>query len=412
MRQINAQAPHYQPYKPLSTFINHSMNFETIAIRTQTDRTQHREHSTPIFPTSSFVFDDAEQMRALFADEQEGNIYSRFTNPSVREFEEKMALLEGVEDAVATATGMAAVFASFLAFLKSGDHLLASKAVFGSSYTIITQYLPKWGISFDWLPTDTAQWQALVRPNTKMLFLETPSNPGLDVIDLAFTGQFCKRNSLIFNIDNCFATPYLQQPARFGADLISHSATKWIDGQGRVLGGVVAGSKAMIAEVKKLCRSTGPSLSPFNAWVLSKSLETLAVRMDRHCENALLLAQFLEQNGQVARVIYPFLDSHPMSAVAKQQMKKGGGIVAFEINGGLEQGRRFLNSVKLCSLSANLGDTRSIVTHPASTTHAKLTEQARQDVGITNSLVRVSVGLEHIDDIVADIDNALKMSGL
>jgi len=388
------------------------MNFETIAIRTQTDRTQHREHSTPIFPTSSFVFDDAEQMRALFADEQEGNIYSRFTNPSVREFEEKMALLEGVEDAVATATGMAAVFASFLAFLKSGDHLLASKAVFGSSYTIITQYLPKWGISFDWLPTDTAQWQALVRPNTKMLFLETPSNPGLDVIDLAFTGQFCKRNSLIFNIDNCFATPYLQQPARFGADLISHSATKWIDGQGRVLGGVVAGSKAMIAEVKKLCRSTGPSLSPFNAWVLSKSLETLAVRMDRHCENALLLAQFLEQNGQVARVIYPFLDSHPMSAVAKQQMKKGGGIVAFEINGGLEQGRRFLNSVKLCSLSANLGDTRSIVTHPASTTHAKLTEQARQDVGITNSLVRVSVGLEHIDDIVADIDNALKMSGL
>jgi O-succinylhomoserine sulfhydrylase len=388
------------------------MNFETIAIRTQTDRTQHREHSTPIFPTSSFVFEDAEQMRALFADEQEGNIYSRFTNPSVREFEEKMALLEGVEDAVATASGMAAVFASFLAFLKSGDHLLASKAVFGSSYTVITQYLPKWGISFDWLPTDTSKWQELVKHNTKMLFLETPSNPGLDVVDLAFTGQFCKHNSLIFNIDNCFATPYLQQPARFGADLISHSATKWIDGQGRVLGGVVAGNKAQIAEVKKLCRSTGPSLSPFNAWVLSKSLETLAVRMDRHCENALLLAQFLAQNEQVARVIYPFLDSHPMSAVAKQQMKKGGGIVAFEIKGGLEQGRRFLNNVKMCSLSANLGDTRTIVTHPASTTHAKLTPEARQDVGITNSLVRVSVGLEHIDDIVGDIDNAMKMSSL
>ena len=386
------------------------MPFETTAIRTQTDRSQHREHSTPIFPTSSFVFDDAEQMRALFADEQEGNIYSRFTNPSVREFEEKMALLEGVEDAVATATGMAAVFASLLAFLKSGDHLLASKAVFGSSYTILTQYLHRWGISFDWLPSDTSKWQELVKPNTKMLFLETPSNPGLDVIDLAFAGQFCKRNSLVFNIDNCFATPYLQQPVRFGADLISHSATKWIDGQGRVLGGVVAGNKTMIAEVKKLCRSTGPSLSPFNAWILSKSLETLAVRMDRHCESALLLAQFLEQNGQVARVIYPFLDSHPMSAIAKQQMKKGGGIVAFEIKGGLEQGRRFLNAVEMCSLSANLGDTRSIVTHPASTTHAKLTEEARQDVGITNSLVRVSVGLEHIDDIVADIDNALKMS--
>lgn len=393
-------------------FINQKMHFETTAIRTQTDRTQHREHSTPIFPTSSFIFEDAEQMRAMFADELEGNIYSRFTNPSMREFEEKMALLEGVEDAVATASGMAAVFASFLAFLKTGDHLLASKAVFGSSYTIITQYLPKWGISFDWLPTDTSKWQELVKPNTKMLFLETPSNPGLDVIDLAFTGQFCKHNSLIFNIDNCFATPYLQQPVHFGADLITHSATKWIDGQGRVLGGVVAGSKAMIADVKKLCRSTGPSLSPFNAWVLSKSLETLAVRMDRHCENALLLAQFLEQNGQVARVIYPFLDSHPMCTVAKQQMKKGGGIVAFEIKGGLEQGRRFLNAVEMCSLSANLGDTRTIVTHPASTTHAKLTEEARQDVGITNSLVRVSVGLEHIDDIVVDIDNALKMSSL
>jgi O-succinylhomoserine sulfhydrylase len=388
----------------------HPMHFETTAIRTQTDRSQHREHSTPIFPTSSFVFEDAEQMRAMFADELEGNIYSRFTNPSVREFEEKMALLEGVEDAVAAATGMAAVFASFLAFLKTGDHLLASKAVFGSSYTILTQYLPKWGISFDWLPTDTGKWQETVRPNTKMLFLETPSNPGLDVIDLAFTGQFCKRNSLIFNIDNCFATPYLQQPARFGADLITHSATKWIDGQGRVLGGVVAGGKAMIAEVKKLCRSTGPSLSPFNAWILSKSLETLAVRMDRHCENALLLAQFLEQNGQVARVIHPFLDSHPMCAVAKQQMKKGGGIVAFEIKGGLQQGRRFLNRVKMCSLSANLGDTRTIVTHPASTTHAKLTPEARQDVGITNSLVRVSVGLEHIDDIVADIAQALESS--
>lgn len=386
------------------------MHFETTAIRTQTDRTQQREHSTPIFPTSSFVFEDAEQMRAMFADELEGNIYSRFTNPSVREFEEKMALLEGVEDAVATASGMAAVFASFLAFLKTGDHLLASKAVFGSSYTIITQYLPRWGISFDWLPADTGKWQEMVRPNTKMLFLETPSNPGLDVIDLAFTGQFCKQNSLIFNIDNCFATPYLQQPARFGADLITHSATKWIDGQGRVLGGVVAGSKAMIADVKKLCRSTGPSLSPFNAWVLSKSLETLAVRMDRHCENALLLAQFLEKNGQVARVIHPFLDSHPMCAVAKQQMKKGGGIVAFEIKGGLEQGRRFLNSVKMCSLSANLGDTRTIVTHPASTTHAKLTPEARQEVGITSSLVRVSVGLEHIDDIVADIAQALANS--
>jgi O-succinylhomoserine sulfhydrylase len=386
------------------------MQFETIAIRTQTSRTQHREHSTPIFPTSSFVFNDAEQMRAMFADEVEGNIYTRFTNPGVREFEEKMAALEGVEDAFATATGMAAVFASFMALLKSGDHLLASRAIFGSSYTIITQYLHRWGIAFDWLPADQEKWQEVVRPNTKMLFLETPSNPGLDIIDLAFAGKFAQANSLILNVDNCFATPYLQQPGRFGAHLITHSATKFIDGQGRVLGGVVAGNKDLIAEVRKFCRSSGPSLSPFNAWVLSKSLETLAVRLDRHCENALALAQYLQTNEHVLKVTYPFLDTHPACDIAKQQMKKGGGLVTFEVKGGLEQGRRFLNSIQLLSLSANLGDTRSIATHPASTTHAKLTEEARQEVGITNGLIRISVGLEHIDDIITDVQNALNKS--
>ncbi len=390
-----------------------AVNFETIAIRTQTERTQHREHSTPIFPTSSFVFEDAEQMRSMFADEQEGNIYSRFTNPSVREFEEKMAALEGVNDAFATATGMAAVFASFMAFLKTGDHLLSSKSVFGSTYTIITQYLPRWGITCDWLDISSPEkWQEVLRPNTKMLFLETPSNPGLDIIDLECAGRFAKDNSLIFNVDNCFATPYLQQPARYGADLITHSATKFIDGQGRVLGGVVAGDKERIAEVRKFCRSTGPSLSPFNAWVLSKSLETLAVRLDRHCENALALALFLQKHHQVGKVVYPFLDSHPACEIAKRQMKKGGGLVTFEIKGGLEQGRKFLDSLEMCSLSANLGDTRTISTHPASTTHAKLTEKARQDVGITNGLIRISVGLEHIEDIVQDIDNALKKSAL
>ncbi|MCB0521700.1 MAG: O-succinylhomoserine sulfhydrylase [Lewinellaceae bacterium] len=389
------------------------MNFETLAIRLQTDRTQHREHSTPIFPTSSFVFDDAEQMRSMFADEMEGNIYSRFTNPSVREFEEKMAALEGMEDAFATATGMAAVFASFMAFLKSGDHLLASRAVFGSTYTVITQFLPRWGITFDWLNGASPEnWQQAVKPNTKMLFLETPSNPGLDVIDLVFAGKFAKENSLIFNVDNCFATPYLQQPAKFGADLITHSATKFIDGQGRVLGGVVVGNKEQIAEVRKFCRSTGPSLSPFNAWVLSKSLETLAVRLDRHCENALALAHFLQKHEQVGKVTYPFLDTHPACDIAKRQMKKGGGLVTFEVKGGLEQGRKFLDAIAMCSLSANLGDTRTIVTHPASTTHAKLTEEARQEVGITKGLIRISVGLEHIDDIVEDIDKALKKSVL
>ena len=383
------------------------MKFETIAIRTQTERTRHREHSTPVFPTSSFVFDDAEQMRALFADEQEGNIYSRFTNPNCREFEMKMAALEEVDDAVATASGMAAVFASIMGLLRSGDHLLATKAIFGATHTVLTQWLPRWGISCDWLDTDTTHWQASVRPNTRMLFIETPSNPGLDIVDLEAAGQFCKANNLIFNIDNCFATPYLQQPARYGADLITHSATKFIDGQGRVMGGVVAGRADLIAEVKKFCRSTGPSMSPFNAWILSKSLETLAVRLDRHCENALALAQYLSTHDQVLRVRYPFLETHPACATARKQMKKGGGLVTFEIRGGLEQGRRFLDAVQLCSLSANLGDTRTIVTHPAHTTHAKMAEAARLESGITNGLIRISAGLEHMDDVVADLDRAL-----
>lgn len=387
------------------------MKFETKAIRIQTERTQHREHSSPIFPTSSFVFDNAEQMRSLFAGEQEGNIYSRFTNPSCREFEEKIAALEGVENAHSMATGMAAVFASLMAFLKTGDHILASRALFGSTYNILGSHLSKWGITSDFVdPTTPETWSEKLKPNTKMLLIETPSNPGLDIVDLEVAGQFAKAHNLLFNVDNCFATPYLQQPAKFGADIITHSATKFIDGQGRVLGGVVAGNNERVAEVKNFCRSTGPSLSPFNAWVLSKSLETLAVRMDRHCDNALALAEYLSKNDQVENVNYPFLDSHPSCAIAKKQMKKGGGLVTFEVKGGLEQGRRFLDSIELLSLSANLGDTRTICTHPASTTHAKLTAEARQEVGITDGLIRVSAGLEHIDDIVEDIDRALLKS--
>ena len=384
------------------------MKFETKAIRLQTERTRHREHATPIFPTSSFVFEDAEQMRSLFAGEAEGNIYSRFTNPTVREFEEKIAALEGTEDAYATASGMSAVFASFMAFLKKGDHILASRAVFGSSYSVITNWLTEWGIESDFVAPDAPEiWDDKVRPTTKMLFVETPSNPGLDIVDLEKAGAFCRKHNLLFNTDNCFATPYLQQPARWGADLISHSATKFIDGQGRVLGGVVAGSKEHIAEVRRFCRSTGPALSPFNAWVLSKSLETLAVRMDRHCANAAALAEYLPTLTQVVRVNYPFSDSHPAVVIARKQMSQGGGLVTFEIKGGLERGIRFLNAVKMCSLSANLGDTRTIVTHPASTTHAKVPPEARAAVGITDGLIRVSVGLEHIEDIKADLKQAL-----
>ncbi len=387
------------------------MKFETLAIRLQTAQTGEREHSTPMFPTSSFVFDDAEQMRAVFADEEEGNIYSRFTNPNCTELEDKIAALEGTDDAVTTASGMAAIFASFMAFLKAGDHLISSRAVFGSTHTILHQYLPKWGIEVTLVdPTDPQTWNDAVRGNTKMFFVETPSNPGLDIIDLEAAKSFCVKNNLILNVDNCFATPYLQQPAQWGADLITHSATKYIDGQGRVVGGIVAGRKELITEIKKLCRSTGPSLSPFNAWVLSKSLETLAVRMDRHCDNAEKLAQFLAQHPQCTNVRYPFLDSHPGAAIARNQMKRGGGLVTFEIAGGLEQGKRFLDALKMLSLTANLGDTRSIATHPASTTHAKLTPEARAETGITDGLIRISAGLEHIDDIILDIGQALIMS--
>ena len=384
------------------------MQFETKAIRLQTDRTQHREHSTPMFPTSSFVFENAEQMRAMFANEIEGNIYSRFSNPNCSEFESKIMALEGAEDAVSTATGMAAIFASMAALLEQGDHILASRAVFGSSYQILANYLPKWGISHTFVDASkTATWKQSLQPNTKMLFIETPSNPGLEIIDLEWASAFAKRHNLILNVDNCFATPYLQNPIKYGADLVTHSATKFIDGQGRVLGGIVAGQKDLIETIRKFGRQTGPALSPFNAWVLSKSLETLAVRLDRHCNNAFTIAEKLQEHPEIKKVNFPFLDSHPSVEIAKKQMRHGGGIVTFELKGGLAQGQQFLDRLKMLSLSANLGDTRTIATHPASTTHSKLPLEERLKLGITDGLVRLSVGLEHVDDILADIEQAL-----
>ncbi|MFT5763898.1 MAG: O-succinylhomoserine sulfhydrylase [Saprospiraceae bacterium] len=384
------------------------MKFETKAIRIQTNRSGHREHSTPIFPTSSFVFEDAAQMRQVFAGEEPGNIYSRFTNPSVKEFEDKIAALEGVERAMATATGMAAIFASLLAFLKQGDHLIASRAVFGSTFQVLKTTLPEYGIECSFIdPIRIGDWENEIRPNTKMLFLETPSNPGLAISDLEQAAVFCKKHNLLFNVDNCFATPYLQNPAVYGADIITHSATKFIDGQGRVLGGVIAGSKEVIEKVYLFIRRTGASLSPFNAWILSKSLETLAVRMDRHCENALKLAHWLESHPKTLKVNYPFLISHPQYEVAKKQMRQGGGILTFEIEGGVEAGARFLDRLKMLSLTANLGDSRSIASHPASTTHLRIPIEDRLKIGITDGLIRISIGLEHIDDIIEDIENAL-----
>jgi len=383
----------------------------TKVIRTRTDRTDEMEHSSPLFLTSSFCFDNSEEMRAAFADETDDNIYSRFSNPNVKELIDRVCLLEGAEAGYATASGMSAVFASFMALMKQGDHLLSCSSIFGSTHTVITKFLPKYGIEYSYVPASKPEeWEAAIKPNTKMIYLETPTNPGLDIIDLEFVSALAKKHNLILNVDNCFATPISQRPIDFGADLSLHSATKWMDGQGRVLGGVIVGKKELIHNIYLFCRSTGPALSPFNAWVLSKSLETLEVRMERHASNALKIAEALTGNPKISCVRYPFLSNHPQYKIAKKQMKDGGGIVCFELKGGVESGRKFLDALKMLSLTANLGDSRSIASHPSSTTHAKLTEAERLAVNITPGLIRISVGLEHPDDVLADILQALDKS--
>lgn len=383
-------------------------NFETFAIRTQTERTQFDEHSTPLYLTSSFIFQDAEDMRASFAEEKPKNLYSRFSNPNVTEFTDKIVKMEGAEAGYAFATGMAAIYSTFATLLDAGDHIVSCQSVFGSTHTLFTKYFPKWNIETTYFKAEDAEnVEALIQPNTKILYLETPTNPAIEILDLEYFGKIAKKHNLIFIVDNCFATPYLQQPIKYGADVVVHSATKLIDGQGRVLGGVAVGREDLIREIYLFARNTGPAMSPFNAWVLSKSLETLAIRVEKHCENALKVAEFLEGHPNVELVKYPFLPSHPSYEVAKKQMKLGGNIVAFEIMGGIEGGRKFLDKIKMCSLSANLGDTRTIVTHPASTTHSKLTDEERNEVGITAGLVRCSVGLENVEDVIADLKQAL-----
>ena len=382
---------------------------DTEAIRTQMDRTDFREHSTPMFLTSSFVFEDAGQMAGMFSGELEGDVYSRYANPNLNEFIQKMCVLEGAGAGFATASGMAAVWASLASLLQSGDHIVASRSLFGSTHQILSGLLPRFGISHTYVDgTDIDQWSSAVQSNSKMLLLETPSNPALQIIDLKKAVKFCQSHNLLLNVDNCFSTPIVQNPLELGADLITHSATKYIDGQGRVLGGVILGSEEIIDKVTFFCRHTGPAMSPFNAWLLSKSLETLSVRMERHCQSALHLAKHLECHTQIKQVLYPHLPSHPQYDLAKAQMELGGGIVTIRLKGGLEAGRRFLDKIEMCSLSANLGDSRTIVTHPASTTHSKLSSEEREAVGITDGLVRISVGLEHIDDIINDLEQALR----
>jgi O-succinylhomoserine sulfhydrylase len=381
---------------------------ETIAIRKHIDRTYQKEHSNPLYLTSSFTFDSAEEMAAVFADEQEGNIYSRYSNPNVQELIDKVAILENAESGWATSSGMAAVFTTFAALLQAGDHIVSSRSVFGSTHRLFTEIFPKWGITTTYVDAlDYEGYKNAIQENTKILYLETPSNPALEIIDLEVVGDICKNAHILFAVDNCFATPVLQRPIDLGANISIHSTTKFMDGQGRTLGGLILGSKEIIAKIEAFARHTGPALSPFNAWIISKSIETLYLRVNHMSNTAHEIAKKLENHTAISFVKYPFLESHPNYVTAKKQMFGGGGIVTFEIKGGLEAGRNFLNKLQLFSLTPNLGDAKSIATHPASTTHSKLKPEERLAVGITDGLVRLSIGLEHIDDIWEDIQQAL-----
>lgn len=394
--------------EPKSLPLN-GLGMATKAIRIQTKRTNEMEHSTPLFLTSSFCFDDAEEMRAAFNDENDDNIYSRFSNPNVQEFIDKMVALENAEAGYATASGMAAIFNTMMALLQQGDHILSSEAIYGNTHTVLSKYLPKYGIESSYIQASATkqEWEAAIQPNTKMIFLETPTNPGLNILDIEMICKVARQKNIITVVDNCFATPIAQQPINLGADIVVHSATKWLDGQGRTLGGIIIGKADLLKEIYWFCRNTGPSLSPFNAWLLSKSLETLEIRMERHASNALFLAQQLENHPKISSLKYPFLPSHPDCNIAKKQMNNGGGMVCFELKGGLPSGKIFLNSLKIFSLTANLGDTRSIVSHPASTTHSRLTDEERLAVHITPGLIRISVGLENKQDLLDDILQAL-----
>jgi O-succinylhomoserine sulfhydrylase len=384
------------------------MQKQTKAIRIQADRSYNREHSVPLYLTSSFTFEDAEEGRAIFAEEKAGNIYSRYMNPNVDEFVEKMIMLENAEAGLAFSTGMAAIFASMAGLLKAGDHIVASKALFGSCIQILTKITSKWGIECTFVPgADIAAWEKAIQPNTKFFFCESPSNPGLELIDLPALANLKKGRDIVLAVDNCFATPILQTPLDLGADLVIHSATKYIDGQGRVLGGVICGKKIYLDEIRFFARHTGPSLSPFNAWILSKSLELLDLRMQKHSENAQALAEVLEGHAALNVVKYPFLKSHPQFELAKRQMKYGGGILTIDIKGGFEKVVAFSKHLNIASISPNLGDTRTIITHPASTTHAKIAADEKAALGITEGLVRIAVGLESIEDLKADFIQAL-----
>lgn len=387
-------------------------NEQSKIIREQAKRSSLREHSVPLYLTSSFIFDSAEQGRAVFAEEEEAMVYSRYANPNTTEFINKVCLMEEAEAGLAFASGMGAIFASFAAFIAQGDHIVSSRAIFGSTHQLFTQLFPRWGVTTTYVDAiNPEEWEKAIQPNTKFIFLESPSNPGLELVDLEWLGGLKKKYPhIIFAIDNCFATPYLQKPLPYGFDLSIHSATKYMDGQGRVLGGIVVGEQELMDKMMFLIRHTGPAMSAFNAWILSKSIETLGLRMDRHCSNALALAEELEKNEEVLDVKYPFLPSHPQYELAKKQMKAGGGIVTIEVKGGKERAFKFLDALNMILYTSNLGDSRSIATHPASTTHSKLSEEEREKLGIRPGTVRLSIGIEDKQDIIDDILQALEAS--
>ena len=381
---------------------------DTLAIRAGQRRTAEGEHSEPIFTTSSYVFDNAAQAAARFANEEEGNVYSRYTNPTVRTFEERIAALEGAEAAVATSSGMAAILSTCMALLKSGDHVVCSLSVFGTTTVLFNKFLSKFGVEVTFVsPTEPAAWSKALQSNTRMLFLETPSNPLSEVADIEAIAAIAKSQDCLLVVDNCFCTPALQKPLALGADIVIHSATKYLDGQGRCVGGVVVGDRATMDEVLGFLRSCGPTMSPFNAWVFLKGLETLRLRMEAHSRNALELAQWLEQQAGVDKVHYAGLESHPQHQLAAKQQRAFGGVLSFQVKGDREAAWRFIDATLICSLTANLGDVKSTIVHPATTTHGRLTDEQRSEAGVTQNLIRVAVGLEDIVDLKRDMQRGL-----
>jgi O-succinylhomoserine sulfhydrylase len=382
--------------------------FDTLAVRAGQHRTPESEHSDPLFFTSSYVFRTAADAAATFAGDMPGNVYSRYTNPTVHSFEERIAALEGGEQAVATSTGMSAILATVMSLCSAGDHVLVSKSVFGSTISLFEKYFKRFGVQVDYVPlAELSGWDAAIKPNTKLLFVESPSNPLAELVDIAALAEIAHAKGAMLVVDNCFCTPALQQPLRMGADVVVHSATKFIDGQGRAMGGVVVGRSEQMKEVVGFLRTAGPSLSPFNAWLFLKGLETLNIRMRAHCQSALELAQWLEQQDGIEKVHYAGLESHPQHDLAKRQQKAFGAVVSFEVKGGKDGAWRFIDATRLISITANLGDTKTTITHPSTTSHGRLSPQEREAAGIRDSLIRVAVGLEDVADLKADLARGL-----